>query len=214
MRRVALAALALALAAAPRTATAGPEPELRRYVAITSEVPDHLEGALEELARFELLLLAPPERPPGTTDTVPDATRRTYDLLFTNDPEGERSHAEQVNVFVRGITHGAEPEPDATPTEVRGTTGSFSCGAAACFLSWIEGDVTYTVGEFGSPEEAVGFAESLRPIEDLAGPPRAPPSFPPLERGRFPWLLVGVILAAAALLGLGVVLIVRSRRPG
>ena len=151
---------------------ASPEDEvaIQRYVAVTPEVPDHLEGTLEELARFEPAVLAPPDRPPGTTDTVADGTRQTYDLLFTNDPEGEQAHVDQVNVFVRGSTHEPEAQPDAAPTPVRGTTGSFWCGASACFLDWEEDGVFYTVGEFGSPEQAAGFAESLRPMENLAGP--------------------------------------------
>ena len=53
------------------------------------------------------------------------------------------------------------------PVEVRGTEGSFGCGASACFLDWEEFGVSYTVGEFGDPQDAVAFAESLEPIDQL-----------------------------------------------
>lgn len=148
---------------------------LQRFVSISQDVPRHLEDALPSLARAGLPVLAPPRRPPGTTATLGDSSRRSFDLTFTNDPEGELSHAEQVNVFISGTTRRFHPPPEATPVEVRGTTGTFFCGASACFLDWEENDARYSVGEFGSEDQAVAFAESLRPLEDLAGPAwRAP----------------------------------------
>lgn len=157
-------AFLLGVAAAP-----GDDVAVQRFVEIAPEVPGHLEGAVEDLARFEGGVLAPPDRPPGTTDTVVDASASIYDLLLTNDPEGRLSHAEQVNVFVRGTTDPVEPPPEAMQVDVRGQTGSFYCGASACFLDWREEDVAYSAGEFGSADQAVGFAESLQLMEDLVG---------------------------------------------
>ncbi|HEX6208411.1 MAG TPA: hypothetical protein VF058_08660, partial [Actinomycetota bacterium] len=142
---------------------------VERRIASGSDVPKHLREAIDELASASITVLAPPRRPPGTTHTVASAGGRRYELRFTNDPDGVLSHAEQVNVFVGASPRPVAPLPDALPVEVRGTAGSFSCGASACFLDWEEGS-SYAVGEFGRPEDAIEFAESLRPMEDLVGP--------------------------------------------
>lgn len=143
---------------------------LLRFVDADTTIPQHLEAALDELARPIFPVLVPGDRPGGTTGTVVQGDRRSYDLLFTNDPERERSHAEQINVSVRGTRAPSAPLPDATPVRVRGTEGFFGCGASACFLEWEELGATYSVGEFGDPDEAVSFAESLEPIDQLLGP--------------------------------------------
>ncbi|MGH2650878.1 MAG: hypothetical protein ACRDHK_06675 [Actinomycetota bacterium] len=135
--------------------------------------PPHLAPAVETLrGTFLFPLLVPTERPPGTTDTVAEATEDFYRLLFTNDPSGTKAHAEQMNVFVDATLDERPPPEDATPVEVRrGRQGSFFCGASTCFLQWREpgGGPTYMVGEFGSEPEAVAFTEALVPIEDILG---------------------------------------------
>ena len=141
-----------------------------RFVDFETKIPEHLEGTLDRLERPIFPVLVPPERPGGTTGTVAQGDRRSYDLLFTNDPEQELSHAEQINVFVAGSRASRPPPPDATPVQVRGAQGSFGCGASACFLDWEELGASYTVGEFGSPDDAVAFAESLQSIDELLGP--------------------------------------------
>ena len=142
---------------------------VERIVESRTRVPRHLRSSLDELAAASITVLAPPRRPLGTTHTVASAAGRGYELRFTNDPDGVLSHAEQVNVFVSAAPRGPGVLPGALPVEVRGTEGTFSCGASACFLDWREGP-SYAVGEFGRPEDAVDFAESLRPLEELAGP--------------------------------------------
>lgn len=142
---------------------------VERVVESRARVPRHLRGAVEELTAATITVLAPQRRPPGTTHTVASAAGRSYELRFTNDPGGVLSHAEQVNVFVSAAPRGPGVLPGALTVEVRGTEGSFSCGASACFLDWREGP-SYAVGEFGRPEDATDFAESLRPMEELAGP--------------------------------------------
>lgn len=141
---------------------------VERVVETRARVPRHLRGAVEELAGASITVLAPPRRPPGTTHTVASAAGRSYELRFTNDPEGVLSHAEQTNVFVSAAPRGPGVLPGALTVDVRGTEGTFSCGASACFLDWREGP-SYAVGEFGRPEDAIDFAESLRPMEELAG---------------------------------------------
>ena len=154
------------------------EVALLRFVEADTAIPAHLEGTLGRLARPIFPVLVPPDRPGGTTGTVAEGRRRSYDLLFTNDPEQELAHAEQINVFVAGSRASRPPPPDATPVQVRGTQGSFGCGASACFLDWEELGASYTVGEFGSPDDAVAFAESLQSIDELLGPGwRAGPDF-------------------------------------
>lgn len=142
---------------------------VERIVESRARVPRHLRDAVEELAASSITVLAPPRRPVGTTHTVASAAGRAYELRFTNDPGGVLSHAEQVNVFVSAAPRGPGVLPGALTVEVRGTEGTFSCGASACFLDWREGP-SYAVGEFGRPEDAIDFAESLRPMEELAGP--------------------------------------------
>lgn len=142
---------------------------VQRIVETPMRVPRHLRGVLDELGAATITVLAPPARPPGTTHTVARGGGRSYELRFTNDPEGILSHAEQVNVFVSAAPHGPGVLPGALEVEVRGTEGTFSCGASACFLDWEEGP-SYAVGEFGRPEDAIDFAESLRPMEELVGP--------------------------------------------
>lgn len=134
------------------------------------EPPPYLAPAVETLRETNVPVLVPPGQPSGTDAVVADATSEDFELRFTNDPGQELSHAEQVNKFIDG-EFGEEPPPlGSVPVEVRDTEGAFSCGASACFLQWSERGATYTVGEFGSPEEAVAFAESLEPIEDILGP--------------------------------------------
>lgn len=143
-----------------------------RQVTETQLIPPFLSEGLTILRSTNLPVLVPPEEPPGTGGLVPTAEEDSFQLLFTNDPGGELSHAEQINVMVTGTVGTPEPIPDPQfqPVRVRGSDGHFFCGASACFLTWQELDVTYTVGEFGANEEAVAFAESLVPIESLAGP--------------------------------------------
>lgn len=150
-------------------AAAGRRVAVERRVQGEATVPRHLRAAVEELAGASITVLAPPRRPPGTTHTLASAEAQRYELRFTNDPEGELSHAEQVNVFVSASPRGPGTLPGALPVDVRGTEGSFSCGASACFLDWQEGP-SYAVGEFGRPEDAIDFAESLLPMEHLVGP--------------------------------------------
>lgn len=142
-----------------------------RQVTETQLIPPFLSDGLTVLRSTNLPVLVPPEEPPGTGGLVPTAEEDSFQLLFTNDPAGELSHAEQINVMVTGTVGTPEPIPDpqSQPVRVRGSDGHFFCGASACFLTWQELDVTYTVGEFGANEEAVAFAESLVPIESLAG---------------------------------------------
>ena len=142
---------------------------VERVAESRTRVPRHLRGAVEELTAATITVLAPPRRPPGTTHTVASAAGRSNELRFTNDPGGVLSHAEQVNVFVSAAPRGPGVLPGALTVEVRGTEGAFSCGASACFLDWREGP-SYAVGEFGRPEDAIDFAESLRPMEELTGP--------------------------------------------
>jgi hypothetical protein len=158
--------LYLSLAAAARGGLA-----LQRFVTRGTDVPPFLRDAIPVLASTEVPVLTPPERPAGPEElsTVAESGRRSYQLTFTNDPEGQMSHAEQFNVFVTGRRGSEEPPADATEVEVRGTTGAFFCGASSCFLSWEENQTTYSVGEFGAPEDATAFAESLVAIEEVAG---------------------------------------------
>jgi hypothetical protein len=187
--------------------------------AADQEVPEHLESALDDLARPDLTVLVPQTRPGGTTGTVTDATRRFYRLLFTNDPQGRLSHAEQINVSVTGSRDPQPAPPEATPVRVRDTEGFFSCGASACFLDWEEAGASYSVGEFGNPDDAVEFAESLTALEEALSP--APPSPPgpgdeaagsESETDDFPWESVAVVTGAAALLLGGGGLLLRARR--
>jgi hypothetical protein len=158
--------LYLALAAGARGPVA-----IQRFVTRGSDVPAFLREAIPVLASTEVSVLTPPQEPSGPVElsTVAESARRSYQLTFTNDPEGQMSHAEQFNVFVGGRRGAEEPPPDATEVEVRGTTGAFFCGASTCFLSWQENGTTYSVGEFGAPEDATAFAESLVQIEEVAG---------------------------------------------
>ena len=144
---------------------------ISRQVMNTRPVPPFLSQGLDDLRSTAVPVLVPPEKPPGTSGLVPSAEKDSYQLLFTNDPEGQLAHVEQVNVLVTGTTGAPEPIPDAQAqgVSVRGTNGQFFCGASTCFLTWQEVEATYTVGEFGAKEEATAFAESLVPIEDLAG---------------------------------------------
>lgn len=141
-----------------------------RRVRQQQEVPRHLREAIPRLRRTGVPVLAPPRRPRGTTGVVTESTEDFYRLLFTNDPEGTRPHVEQVNRFVTGTLRREPPPAQATPAEVRGTQGSFFCGASTCFLQWRQQGASYTVGEFGSQREAVGFANALATMETLAGP--------------------------------------------
>jgi hypothetical protein len=158
--------LYLSLAAAARGDVA-----VQRFVARGTDVPPFLRDAIPVLASTEVPVLTPPEEPPGPVElsTVAESARRSYELKFTNDPERRLSHAEQFNVFVSGRSGSEEIPPDATEVEARGTTGAFFCGASSCFLSWEENETTYTVGEFGAPEDAAAFADSLVAIEEVAG---------------------------------------------
>jgi hypothetical protein len=158
--------LYLSLAAGARGAVA-----VQRFVTRGADVPGFLRNAIPILASTEVPVLTPPERPTGPVElsTVAESGRRSYRLMFTNDPGGQKSHAEQFNVFVEGRKSSDEPPPDATEVEVRGTTGAFFCGASACFLSWEENESTYMVGEFGAAEDATAFADSLLHIEEVAG---------------------------------------------
>ncbi|HEV8681975.1 MAG TPA: hypothetical protein VGS09_04250 [Actinomycetota bacterium] len=158
--------LYLSLAAAARGAVA-----IQRFVTRGADVPSFLRDAIPVLASTEVPILTPPEKPAGPVElsTVAESRRRSYQLMFTNDPEGQKSHAEQFNVFVGGRKGSEETPADATEVEVRGTTGSFFCGASTCFLSWEENGSTYSVGEFGAAEDAGAFAESLVQIEEVAG---------------------------------------------
>jgi hypothetical protein len=176
-----------------------------------SGLPEHLELVGEELAAAGVPALVPPDRPPGTTATVGEAERHFYTVLFTNDPEGTLAHAEQVNVFVTGTDEPTEPVPDARPVDVRGGVGAFFCGAAACFLDWREGGTTYSVGEFGSPEDAVSFAESLVPLEEVAGAIEPDPSPSEPQGEGVPFAVIALLSAGAALV-VGAVLVWRSKR--
>jgi len=144
---------------------------LQRYVTRGTDVPRFLRDALPILASTEVPVLTPPEEPTGPVglSTVAESARRSYELTFTNDPGGQMSHAEQFNVFVGGRSGSQQAPEDASEVEVRGTSGAFFCGASACFLSWEENGTTYSVGEFGAPEEAAAFADSLVQIEEVAG---------------------------------------------
>jgi hypothetical protein len=150
------------------TSSDGDVAMLRR---VTKEpaIPPFLRSGIDVLRSTTIPILVPPEWPPETV-LVPTGEEDSYQLLFTNDPTGELAHVEQVNVFVAG-TSGAPtaPESQSQQVNVRGTDGEFFCGASTCFLSWGELGTTYTVGEFGSSEEAAAFAESLIPIDSLAG---------------------------------------------
>ena len=139
-----------------------------RDVTRKAKIPKHLRPAIESLRATALPVLAPPDEPPDTGSVVADGEEDFYLLRFTNDPQDELSHAEQVNVFVQASTE-RDDSFKPMPVEVRGRQGRFSCGASTCFLSWKENGVFYTVGEFGDPDEAAGFAESLKPMEALAG---------------------------------------------
>jgi hypothetical protein len=152
-------------------AAAGGDVAIQRFVTRGPEIPRFLRDAVPVLASTEVPVLTPPRKPQGPVElsTVAESARRSYQLTFTNDPEGRLSHAEQYNVFVGGRRGPAEAPEDATDVEVRGTTGSFYCGASSCFLSWEENGTTYSVGEFGAPEDATAFAESLVAIEEVAG---------------------------------------------
>lgn len=158
--------LYLSLAAAARGAVA-----IQRFVTLETDAPRFLRDAIPILASTQVPVLTPPEKPPGPVElsTVAESAPRSYRLLFTNDPEQNKSHAEQFNVFVEGRRGPQEPSPEATEVDVRGTTGEFFCGASTCFLSWEENGSTYLVGEFGAPEDAADFAESLVQIEEVAG---------------------------------------------
>ncbi|MGH2683734.1 MAG: hypothetical protein ACRDIX_10920 [Actinomycetota bacterium] len=144
---------------------------LLRFVTQGKDVPGFLRDAIPILASTQVPVLTPPEEPTGPVElsTVAESDRRSYQLMFTNDPGRQMSHAEQFNIFVGGRGGSQEPPSDSTEVEVRGTTGSFFCGASTCFLSWEENGATYSVGEFGASEEAAAFAESLLQIEEVAG---------------------------------------------
>ncbi len=142
----------------------------QRLVSRSIEVPEHLRRTPRHLAPVRLPVLVPPGRPFGTTDTVVETARRFYRVLFTNDPGRELAHAEQINRFVLATRNPRPPPLLPVTVPVRGTEGAFSCGASACFLDWEERGVSYSVGEFGSPEEAADFAESLVLIDELLGP--------------------------------------------
>jgi hypothetical protein len=150
---------------------AGGDVAVQRFVNRGTEAPRFLRDAIPILASTEVPVLTPPTQPAAPVDlfTVAESSRRSYQLKFTNDPEGRLSHAEQYNVFVGGRSGSEEPPEGGTDVEVRGTAGAFFCGASSCFLSWVENETTYTVGEFGAPEDAAGFAESLVAIEEVAG---------------------------------------------
>jgi hypothetical protein len=158
--------LYLSLAAGARGPVA-----VQRFVTRGADVPAFLQDAIPILASTDVPVLTPPEEPPGPVElsTVAESARGSYQLTFTNDPQRNLSHAEQFNVFVGGRSGSEEPAEDATEVQVRGTTGRFFCGASSCFLSWEENGTTYSVGEFGSPEDATAFAVSLVPIEEVAG---------------------------------------------
>jgi hypothetical protein len=147
------------------------EVAIQRFVTKGTDVPAFLRGAIPILASTDVPVLTPSEKPTGPVElsTVAESRPRSYQLMFTNDPGGEKSHAEQFNVFVEASKGSEEPPPDATEVEVRGTTGAFICGASSCFLSWRENGATYNVGEFGAPEDATAFAESLVHMEEVAG---------------------------------------------
>lgn len=176
----------------------------------TQEPPGHLEPVLAELKGAGVAVLVPPERPPGTTATLAEAAGHFYRVLFTNDPEGRLAHAEQVNVFVAGSDDPFQPPIDAHPVEVRDAQGAFFCGAAACFLDWREADTTFSVGEFGAPDDAVGFAESLVSLEELAEGASPPPPTP-TEDG-LPLVLMVLVTAAAVALLTGTLLVWRGKR--
>jgi hypothetical protein len=150
---------------------AGGQVAIQRFVTRGTDVPPFLRDAIPVLASTDVPVLTPPRQPSGPVElsTVAESARRSYQLKFTNDPEGEMSHAEQFNVFVAARRGPRESPPDGTEVDVRGTSGAFFCGASTCFLSWQENGVAYTIGEFGAPEDATAFAESLVQIEEIAG---------------------------------------------
>jgi hypothetical protein len=147
------------------------EVAILRRVTKEPAIPPFLRGSIDVLRSTAIPILVPPEGPPGELVLVPTGEEDSYELLFTNDPTDELAHVDQVNVFVAGISGAPQtiPEPQSQQVTVRGTDGQFFCGASTCFLTWGELDTTYTVGEFGSSDEAAAFAESLIPIESLAG---------------------------------------------
>lgn len=141
-----------------------------RQVTKKRKIPAYLRPAVKALRRTNLPILVPPEEPPDTGGLASDAGEDHYFLNFTNDPEGDLSHAEQHNVFVEAtLDQGETAGAGAQTVQVRDTDGEFSCGASSCFLSWVEFETRYSVGEFGSPEDAVEFAESLVSMEEAAG---------------------------------------------
>lgn len=176
------------------------------------QVPPHLQPALAELGRARMPVLVPPERPSGTTATVSEGTRGSYRLLFTNDPDGSLSHVEQINVFVRGSVGMTEPPEDARPFRVRGTDGAFFCGAAACFLDWTEDGASYSIGEFGSPVDAAGFAESLVLLEELLDRAVGESATPPRPDRGLPSWVVALLVGGGLLVAAGAALAARARR--
>src|SRR5919106_938121 len=150
---------------------AGGDVAIQRFVTRGTDVPSFLRDAIPVLASTDVPVLTPPEEPVGPVElsTVAESARRSYQLTFTNDPGGQMSHAEQFNVFVAARRGPQDSPADATDVDVRGSSGAFFCGASTCFLSWQENGVSYMVGEFGAPEEATAFAESLVQIEEVAG---------------------------------------------
>ncbi|HVM12179.1 MAG TPA: hypothetical protein VM638_06875 [Actinomycetota bacterium] len=156
----------LGVAASPRGDIA-----FYRTVARAVEPPSHLAPAIPELRQAAVPVLAPPEEPPDTGNVAADGHEDGYALRYTNDPTGGAAHAEQRVVFVEATVAEELPvaEGEGESVTVRGTQGVFYCGAATCFVSWRENETTYTVGEFGDQGEAIAFAESLQPMEDLAG---------------------------------------------
>jgi len=144
-----------------------------RQVTQEQGVLPFLSDAVGVLRSTTVPVLVPREEPPGTGGLVPSAEEEFYRLLFTNDPAGELAHAQQVNVFVEATLGDFDPVPGngSQSVDVRESDGRFFCGASACFLTWRELGVTYTVGEFGTKEDAVAFAESLVSME---GPKPAP----------------------------------------
>lgn len=133
--------------------------------------PSFLAG-IQVLRSTSVPILVPPEMPPGTLALVPTGEKDSYQLLFTNDPEGALAHVDQINVLVSGAAGPPETMSDSQSMQVavRGSNGQFFCGASTCFLTWEEPPATYTVGEFGSLGEAQAFAESLVPIDSVADP--------------------------------------------
>jgi hypothetical protein len=147
------------------------EVALGRQITTIEEVPPFLLEGIDDLRSTRVPVLVPTENPPGTKGLVASAEKDSYQLVFTNDPEGELAHVEQINVVVSGTTGAVEPMPDpqSQPVTTERGDGRFFCGASACFLTWQEQGTTYTVGEFGAIEEAGSFVDSLVYIEELAG---------------------------------------------